>query len=290
MKFSIFPRYGALNSQEVFSAFAQGARRLGHTVTEHDTSADIFVIWSVLWSGRMMQNQELWNLAKNTGKSVLVLEVGAFVRGTTWRIGLNHINANGVFGNECNIDTHRSRKLGVFLKEWKNTGENILICGQHTRSEQWRTMPAPEIWLQNTVNEIKKFTDRKIVFRPHPRDYAWCQNLGKIEAEIRIPQKIAGTYDDFDHHTDFARAWCVINFTGNSGILSAIDGIPVFSSPSSLAYPVSTKDFEKIEDPYKPDRTLWLENICHTEWTIEEIASGEPMSRIFDKKLTIINN
>lgn len=286
MKFSIFPRYGALNSKPVFEAFVKGAIKLGYEVVEHDMSADIFVIWSVLWSGRMQANQEIWKIAKKQKKPVLILEVGGLIRGTTWRVGLNHVNANGFFGNLDDLDAGRPEKLGIFLKEWKNTGENILICGQHTLSEQWSQLPLPEIWLENIVSEIKKFTDRKIVFRPHPRDYAWCQKLGKIGVEIRIPQKISGTYDDFDHHNDFAHAWCVVNLSGNTGILSAIDGIPVFSSIDSLAYPVSTKNFEKIETLDKPDRRAWLTQVCHTEWTLEEISNGEPIRRIFDKKLT----
>ena len=280
MKLSIFPKFGALNSVPVFTAFDRGAKKLGHTVVEHDLNADAYVIWSVLWNGRMQANQEIWQLAKKQQKPIIVLEVGGLIRGTTWRIGLNHINANGIFNNDKNLENGRSKKLGIFLKEWKNTGENILICGQHTRSEQWSEMPPPDIWLKNLVSDLKKFTDRKIVFRPHPRDHVWCQKLEKIDAEIHIPQKIAGTYDDFDHHNDFTKAWCVINLSGNPGILSAIEGTPVFSSPNSLAYPVSTKNFEKIENLDRPNREGWLEKICHTEWTLEEIEQGIPLSRI----------
>lgn len=281
MRLAIFPRFGALNSVPVFTAFSRGAVRLGHEVVEHDLNADAYVIWSVLWNGRMQPNQEIWQTAKRLGKPVIVLEVGGLIRGTTWRIGLNHINANGYFGNDKNLENGRSKKLGIFLKEWRTTGKNIVICGQHTKSEQWRAQPAPEKWLHALVENIKNFTDRKIIFRPHPRDFDWCQKIGKIAAEIHIPQKIAGTYDDFDHHADFSSAHCVVNLSGNTGILAAISGIPVFSSPDSLAYSISTKNFEKIEDPERPDRSQWLEKICHTEWTIEELEQGIPLSRIF---------
>lgn len=281
MIFSIFPNFGALNSQPVFEAFKKGAEKLGHTVCIHDMNADVFVIWSVLWHGRMRNNQEIWNFAKIHKKQILILEVGGLIRGSTWKVGLNHINRNGYFGNDQNLDLERSKKLGIFLKPWKNSGKNILICGQHTKSQQWDNLPSPEQWLSNLVETIKKVSNRKIVFRPHPRDFGWCQKMVKSDIELKIPQKIAGTESNFDHQSDFNNAWCVINLSSTPAILAAIEGIPIFTSPDSLAYPVSMKNIEKIEDPVMPDRQLWLEQICHTEWSLSEIESGIPIKRIF---------
>ena len=92
MKLSIFPRFGAQNSKSVFAAFTDGAKKLGYIVTEHDISADVYVIWSVLWHGRMAANKQIWDQAKRLGKPIIVLEVGCINRGKTWRIGKNHIN------------------------------------------------------------------------------------------------------------------------------------------------------------------------------------------------------
>jgi len=282
MRFSIFPAYGALNSAPVFLAFRRGAEKLGHTVVEHDFSADVFVIWSVLWHGRMTKNQEVWKIAKSTGKKILILEIGGLSRGSLWKIGLGHINADGFFGNKTNIDFTRSKKLGIFLKEWKKTGDHILICGQHTKSEQWSTRPQPEVWLKNLVSEVKKHSKRKIVFRPHPRDYVWSQKMENLGISIEVPQQVLGTYDDFNHQDSFSNAWCVINPCSNTAILAAIEGIPVFCDQDSLAYPVSNKDLQKIENPSYPERTMWLEEICHVEWSLEEIEEGTPILRIFD--------
>ena len=111
------------------------------------------------------------------------------------------------------------------------------------------------------------------------------QKIGNLGIDIRIPQKVQGTYDDFNHNDDFKNAWCVVNPSSNTGILAAIEGIPVFCNVDSLAYPVSTKNFEKVETLNKPNRTTWLEEICHTEWTLLEIEQGTPINRIFNKKV-----
>lgn len=279
MKLSIFPNFGALNSAPVFEAFTQGAVKLGHEVVVHDMSADVYVIWSVLWHGRMQQNLEIWNFAKKQKKQVIVLEVGALKRGTTWRVGLGHINANGIFNNDKNLENGRSKKLGIFLKPWKKTGDHVLICGQHSKSEQWAQRPAPEVWLENLVSTIKNHTDRKIIFRPHPRDFQWCKNLKIPGIFVNFPKKLLGTVDDFDHETDFKNAWCVVNPSSNTGILAAINGIPVLCDPDSLAWEISMKIPEKIESPEYVDRAHWIEKVCHTEWTLEEIQAGIPIKR-----------
>jgi hypothetical protein len=161
-------------------------------------------------------------------------------------------------------------------------GHNILICGQHTKSEQWHDMPQPIQWLKNTVDSVRHYSDKLIIFRPHPRDWHWAANFSYRDIQIKIPKHIQGTYDNFDFEDDLKNAWAVINPTSNTGILSIINGVPAFVTPSSLAAPVGNLDFSYINFPSRPSREKWLEEICHCEWTIEEIAQGIPLKRIFN--------
>jgi hypothetical protein len=48
VRFSLFDKFGALNSPPVFSAFARGLERHGIDRSHHDLSADVAVIWSVV--------------------------------------------------------------------------------------------------------------------------------------------------------------------------------------------------------------------------------------------------
>ena len=281
MKLSIFPKFGANNSKPVFAAFVQGARLLGHEVVEHDTSADVYVIWSVLWNGQMAANKAIWDSATQAGKPVIVLEVGGIQRGVTWRMGLNHINNQGYFGSTTDLIPGRAAMLGVTLNIWTMGGKNILICGQHTKSLQWQHMPHPMEWLKNTVAQIKTHTDRPIIFRPHPRDWQWAVNWQPSDITIKIPKKIHGTYDDFDFDDDLKNAWAVVNPSSNTGILSILSGVPAFVTSHSLAASVGNLEFNNLDTPLRPRREEWLEWFCHTEWTLEEIRQGLPISRLF---------
>ena len=86
----------------------------GHAVVYNDPSADINVIWSVLFNGRMAGNKAVWDQQKPT----IVLEVGGIKRGTTWKVGLNGINRDAYFGPSGNDNT-RASELGLKLSPWK---------------------------------------------------------------------------------------------------------------------------------------------------------------------------
>jgi hypothetical protein len=284
MKLSIFPNFGALNSIPVFEAFTQGAKNIGYEVVTHDLNADVYVIWSVLWHGRMAQNKPIWDYAKKNKKLVLVLEVGCLKRGETWRVGLNHVNNLGFFAHTTNLIPNRSKKLGIQLRPWSTTGSSVLLCGQHSKSEQWINKPDPLTWVKTIVDTIKIGTSRPIIFRPHPRDYQWAQHLSYKGIKIRIPNKVQGSYDSFDFEDDLSNAWAVINPSSNTGILSVINGVPAFVDNESLAVSVADTNLSNIENPSKPRREEWLEQLCHTEWTIEEISKGTPLERLFSTK------
>ena len=276
MKFSLWTQYGALNSKPVFDAFANSLNNNGHDVAYNDLSADINVIWSVLFNGRMAGNKAVWEQQKPT----IVLEVGGINRGTTWKVGLNGINRDAYFGPSGN-SSDRVRLLGLQVKPWKYDGEHILIAGQNDKSLQWKDMPAMATWVHDTITFIRAQTDRPIIFRPHPR----CP-LPAIEHDFKHvkrqePLQIKGSYDDFD--MQFNNIWATVSWSSNPAIHSIINGVPAFTGPSSLAFDVAEQNLRNIENPLYGDRTQWLNDYAHTEYTIGEISQGIPLKHLTSK-------
>ena len=277
MKFSLFREHGAQNSKPVFDAFADSLRSNGHVVVDNSYDCDVGVIWSVLWNGRMAPNKKIWEDFHNLNKKVIVLEVGGLVRSKTWKVAIDGINRDANFGNGGN-DSTRANQLGLKLKPWSLGGDRIIICGQHDKSNQWKDMQTMSTWLLDTIRQIRERTDMPIVWRPHPR----CPVPG-IEHEYKNvrreqPIQVKDTYDDFDF--DCTGAYAVVNWSSNPATHAVMQGVPVFVGPSSLAYDVGNKDFTTIGMPKRPDRTQWLNDIAHTEWTLEEIAEGKPLNRL----------
>jgi hypothetical protein len=279
MKFNLWRQYGALNSSPVFDAFHAGANALGHDVVVNGNDG-IDVIWSVLWNGRMAGNRSIWERNISQSKPTIVLEVGGIKRGTTWKVGLNGINRDAYFGPSGNNST-RADELRLKLKPWRYDGTYILIAGQHDKSLQWQNMPRMSQWVMDTIENIQAHTDRPIIFRPHPR----CR-LESIERQYKNvyrqePVHLSGTYDDFD--MKFNDIYCTVSWTSNPGIHSVIEGVPAYTSTSSLAWDVSIKSLTNINNLPQPDRQQWLNDYAHTEWTVEEISQGIPLKHLTSK-------
>ena len=166
---------------------------------------------------------------------------------------------------------------------WRTDGQYILICGQHDKSLQWQHMPRMSNWFLNTYDEIRKHTERPIIFRPHPRCRLEHIERGLKHVTRQEPKQIANTYDDFD--MGFNNVHCTISYSSNPGIHSIIAGVPSFVSTHSLAYPVGNDiDFiHNIETPLMPDRQQWLNDYAWTEYTVEEIANGLPLAQLESK-------
>ena len=287
MIFCLYTDYGALNSKPVFEAFAKSITDAGHTVIynepyrvmDHYSNYDVAVIWSVLWNGRMTHNKQVWEQNRKLNRPVIVLEVGGIERGTTWKVGLNGINRDAYFGDKDN-DRTRADSLGLVCKPWRSNGDFILVCGQHDKSLQWQNMPRMSNWFLNTYDEIRKYTQRPIVFRPHPRCRLEHIERGLKNVYRQEPQHVNGTYDDFD--MGFSNVWATVSYSSNPGTHSCINGVPAFVSTHSLAYDVGNDiDFlYDIENPLMPDRQQWLNDYAHTEYTIEEISHGIPLNHL----------
>jgi hypothetical protein len=148
-----------------------------------------------------------------------------------------------------------------------------LIALQHTSGLQWQGQPDVSTWLDQKISEIRKFSDRSIIVRPHPRNPFNHQSRYYV---VQHPRRRQGTYDDFDVDYNFH---CVINHNSGTTVQSAINGTPVICDHSGLAYPVSEK-IENIENPSCPDKWEWFTRLCHTEWFVDEIAQGIPIQRL----------
>lgn len=276
MKFSLFTQSSPLNSPPIWTAVKSGLEKLGHTVDENNIDTDVPVIWSLLWHGRMAKNKSVWERFRSANKKVVVVEVGGIKRNHTWKVGINGINRLADFGPKNNDDA-RAIQLGLNLRPWRTQGDHILICLQHTQSEQWKNMYSLEKYVIDTVTKLRQYTQRKIIIRSHPRCLLPVRPpLQNVEYEI--PQQIANTYDDFD--LNFANAWAVVSHSSNPGIHAVLNGVPAYVSEHSLAYEVANTDFSTIESPNMPERQQWLNDYAYTEWTENEITQGIPFSRL----------
>ena len=275
MRIGIWPHNVANNGIDLYRQLA-GYINKTDTIVENSLDCDAALIWSVLWYGRMAGNHKVWQHYRKQNKPVIVIEVGGLVRNKTWRLSINGINRSAIFPTIEKLNYDRPKMLNLSILPW-HSGDYVLICGQHGKSEQWQDMPTMDDYFKQTVLKIRQYTQRPIVIRSHPR---YRENIFfKIDpnfykhhqVEWNIPKQIQQTYDSFDLEPLLAHCHCTISHSSNSGISSILSGTPAIVSNESLAYEVSSSNLENLS---MPDREQWLVELSHKEWFEEELEQA----------------
>ena len=115
-------------------------------------------------------------------------------------------------------------------------------------------------WIQDTVTEIKRHTDRPVQVRERASkriDRVINEPLGQVLAQ--------------DVHA-------VVTFNSIAAVESILAGVPAFVlAPSHVAEPVGNRDLSKIDDPFYPDNGLlmaWCHSMAYGQYHVRELKNG----------------
>lgn len=178
-----------------------------------------------------------------------------------YRILLNKFNA-GEF-----ISRPDDRLPQLEIKPWNKNGNHILVCPPTETSKYFFNC---HDWLDKTLEELKKYTDRKIIIRTKPNE-ARINIINGILYPVHLREKHPET--PLQEHLTNCHA--VITYNSNISIDAILNGIPVFVPNINSAYPVGCPDLSKIENPSYPDnRYEWCKHLSYCQFNMEEIKSG----------------
>lgn len=187
---------------------------------------------------------------------------------------------NGVFPNtgiycDTTIIPSRwnqiSKDLGISLEKQRKKGRHILICLQ--RNGGWSMGNVDAVtWTRSVVSQIKQYSDRPIVVRPHPGDKTINTYIHQLSSVTGITISEVGT----PLETDLENAWCVVNHNSSSIVGPIIMGYSAFiTDPDrSQCKEVSHSNFSKLESPKEFDREQWLNRISMFHWKFSELDDG----------------
>jgi hypothetical protein len=273
-----FPLQAAGNSGPVMAAMLESLRHAGICTEENSMTSDAVIIWSVLWSGRMIKNRDVYQHYRSLGRPVIVIDIGSLLRGVTWKVAIDNITAQGYYGHTQDLDWDRPSRLGVSLGTAERSGSHVVIAAQNSASLQVQDLDSMESWIAQQVALIRAHTDRTIRVRLHPRSRLAVSRL-PTNVTVEFPRRVPNTYDSFDMRFD---CHAIVNYNSGPGIQAAVQGVRPIVDSSSLAHPVSVS-IHNIERPYDINRDQWLVEICHTEYTVKEIAQGLWLKRLSDR-------
>lgn len=280
---------------EVLKRFVEGVSRAGDRGIAHDKETmipgDVAVIQGWVHEGspntpHLRLRKAVADFQKKNNKHTIIVDSNLFnYKSKNNPVHYSRYSMDGVFpttGNYFwdNPDPCRwqqiSRDLGITLKDWRTSGDHILICTQ--RNGGWSMKGLPVIsWLEYVVSEIKKYSDRPIIVRGHPGDKDAVKYLKDKPGKYTI-SKNENILDDFRN------AWAVINYNSTPAVAASIEGIPAFVTDpvpqTSQAYTVANFDLSKLESPELKERQIWIERLAMCHWHFGELSNGAAWQHI----------
>lgn len=285
------PRNTNLEKRQVLEFFAEGVRKcnLDDRVSEVEDMryrpTDLAVIQGWVHDANQTAShlkfrKTVIDEQKKLGKNVLAIDSNLFLykdpdnKNHYLRFSLNDIFPINGFYFDDDVDPQRWNKiktdLNFDLKPWRTDGKHILICLQ--RNGGW-SMKGLDVmtWLYDTINKIKKVSDRPIVVRGHPGDRQKDKYLKFKIDNVSISNK----------HIleDLVNAWATVVYNSSPAVVSAIEGIPVFvTDPNpkySQAFSVANLNLENIENPQIFERQQWIEKISMSHWNFDDLKNGD---------------
>jgi len=193
-----------------------------------------------------------------------------------YSLNINAIKRPGLSYTK-NSPSDRWEKLGMEMPEWRKDGNHILVIGQNEEGLGTSNIRMGGLsfldWSNLMLKKIRKYTDRKIIYKPHPHQ----KYLPKmVDRCVILPIDKTDRIDNY-----FSNCWCAVAAASNGAIDCVMNGIPVITKdPMSVTYDVSGHKIEQIENPVMPDITQWLYDISYAQWNMTEFASGEAWSCI----------
>jgi hypothetical protein len=148
--------------------------------------------------------------------------------------------------------------LGIKLKPRK-FGKKIIVAAPDEKPCRYYGIDQQE-WIHQTVEELKKHTDRPIEVRQ--------RSAQRIDRLVTSPlaQVLAN-----DVHA-------LVTFNSVAGVESIFEGVPTFVlAPSHVATPVGNTDLSRIENPFWADKDMldaWCHSMAYGQYHVRELRNG----------------
>lgn len=164
------------------------------------------------------------------------------------RLVPNHLH----YGKYFDAPVDRLGNFSKFPIPWRETGDKILIIepGQfaadifHVEIKQWR---------YDIESELRKYTDKKIVFRE------------KTPKKQRAPLYKHLLDEDY---------YCLLSINSNAATEAIWAGIPVITLDKHITNPISRNKISDINDLLKPNLATWLCMLSYSQFTYDELLDG----------------
>jgi hypothetical protein len=149
-------------------------------------------------------------------------------------------------------------RLGVKIHP-RRYGHKIIVAAPDEKPCRYYGIDQQQ-WVQETVDEIKKYTDRPVVVRERAP-----------KREDRVLREPLSQVLEQDVHA-------LVTFNSIAAVESILAGVPAFVlAPSHVAEPVANRDLSKMDNPFYPNQDLlmaWCHSMAYGQYHVRELKDG----------------
>jgi hypothetical protein len=264
VKVSVNILKGNGSAEKTCAAMAKGIARCGDDVavrTDLDNRMEGFDV-AILW-GFVASCQNVIKSCRTAGIPFLFFDMGYWARDKGFfKVACNDRHPDKYFMRRPK-PADRFNRLGLTIEPWqRNTTGYILLAGMSGKAS-WSWGWGNEDYERRTIAELRKYTDRPIVYRPKP-SWSAAKPLSGARFDVKTPLRTA-----------LAEAHCVVSHHSNVGCDALLAGVPTFNKLGAASI-LGPYELRKIEKPNYPEgREQWAHNLAYCQWSLAEMTTGE---------------
>lgn len=201
------------------------------------------------------------------GKSVVYIDLGYWGRRDGGPLaGYHKVAVNGRhptdYFQSVAHEPDRANRLGLAVKRWRPAGDVVLVAGMSAKCAEVEGY-FPNEWETRTIRELRRHTDRPIVYRPKP---SWA-------AATPIP---GAEFSPGPDELPFLLSRChaVVTHHSNVAVDALLEGVPAFTTEGA-ASSLCHSDLSRIESPLRPGgRRQLVNDLSYCQFTPAEMRDG----------------
>ena len=241
---------GKVDYNPILQSFVMGC---GGQITYWDKTAENMTPVVV----RGVTKRKVMEACRAHGRDFYYIDTGYFgnpVKGKLYhRITRNDVQ---YFGPIMDRPDDRLAQTGIGFKKFRG-GTNILLAPPSQKLLMMYDIDL-ETWLNNTIEEIKKYTDRPIVIR---KKQSRAVRMTEDTMEMALAQ---------DVH-------CLVTFSSIAAGEALLLGKPAITLGPNAAAPLCSQSISEIENPKIPtldEVKTWAANLAYNQFTEAEMRNG----------------
>lgn len=254
-------------AKRVVPLLVAGARRAGDEVTvmadtdyraEHPEEYDAAIFW-----GYVLTLQAVMAGFNEAKKAPVYLDLAYWDRGNSYKVSVGARHPTAYF-QKVKHGSDRRKRYGIEPVPFAKDGKIILLAGMSVKGAWAEKEGDFGYYETQVVEELRKYTDRPIVYRPKSKGVS----AGIPGTKLSLMSEPLAPL--------LRKSWAVVTRHSNVAVDGLVVGVPAFAK-AGVASAVGLQDLSKIETPYYPDDGVleqFLNDVAYCQWSEQELKDG----------------